>query len=67
MIKVCTFSKYYDDIIDFLQENNIDYTSEECLIRCDLCHTHPFVKIDKSFISDENINIFYKKLLQSLK
>ena len=56
------FNKYHDEIVNFLQENNTSFSSEECLLRCDLCHTGAFVKIDSVFIFDKNIDLFLEKL-----
>lgn len=62
MIKICMFNKYHDEIVTFLQENNTNFSSEECLLRCDLCHTGAFVKMDSAFIFDKNIDVLLEKL-----
>jgi uncharacterized protein YuzB (UPF0349 family) len=62
MIKVCKFNKYHDEIVNFLEKNNANFSSEECLLRCDLCHSGAFVKMDSEFIFDENVDTFLGKL-----
>ncbi|SUY47966.1 Uncharacterized protein conserved in bacteria [Clostridium putrefaciens] len=56
MIKVCAFSRYFEDISSALEKENMDFTSKECLLRCDLCRTVPFVMVYHEFIIGETID-----------
>lgn len=51
MIKLCAFSRYLDEIIVLLNKENIEFSSEECLRRCDLCMTVPFARVNDEFIT----------------
>jgi uncharacterized protein YuzB (UPF0349 family) len=54
MIKLCKFNSFHVEVSDFLENNNIEYSIEECLGRCDLCHSGAFIQIDEDYISAEN-------------
>jgi uncharacterized protein YuzB (UPF0349 family) len=66
MVKVCQFSRFIDELTKALEENNIEYTSKECIGRCDLCMKVPFVQKDHEFIYDESIDKLIKKLVGQL-
>ncbi len=62
MVKVCKFTDCYDELIEALNDNNIEYIDDECLGRCDLYHSTAFVQIDDDFISDDNIDDLILKI-----
>ncbi|MBB6215477.1 uncharacterized protein YuzB (UPF0349 family) [Anaerosolibacter carboniphilus] len=63
MIKVCKFTDCHDELVRALEENNILFTDEECLQRCDLCHSCAFVKKDEEYIHADDV----KELIEILK
>ncbi|MBU5592005.1 YuzB family protein [Clostridium sp. MSJ-4] len=62
MIRLCAFSKYADDIISLLEKENLEFTLEECLLRCDLCRSIPFVRVGNEFITSDTIEGLIHKL-----
>lgn len=62
MVKVCQFSRFIEELSKALEDNGIEYTSHECLGRCDLCMKVPFVRADHEFISDESVDGLLRKL-----
>lgn len=62
MVRVCTFSRFVEELSKALEDNSIEYTSDECLGRCDLCMKVPFVRIGHEFIYDESIEGLLRKL-----
>ncbi|MBU3209904.1 DUF1450 domain-containing protein [Clostridium algidicarnis] len=66
MIKVCTFSRYFEDMSSALEKENIDFTSKECLLRCDLCRTVPFVMVDHEFIIGETLDDLISNIKEKL-
>lgn len=62
MIKICSNNDYYDEVSEYLFSKGIDFNSENCLGRCDLCHSGAFVQHDEEFIAAENATILIIKL-----
>ncbi|WP_055669250.1 DUF1450 domain-containing protein [Desnuesiella massiliensis] len=62
MIKICTFSRYSEELSKALLEKGQEFSNEECLGRCDLCMKMPFVKIDHEFITGETVEDLVRKL-----
>jgi uncharacterized protein YuzB (UPF0349 family) len=56
LIKVCKFTDCYDELVQALKGNNILFTDEECVKRCDLCHSCAFVQKDGEYIQADNVN-----------
>lgn len=54
MVKLCKHNKYTSEVSAFLSENAIEHIVENCLDRCDLCHTGAFIKQGDIFISGNN-------------
>lgn len=62
MIKICSNNEYYNEVSEYLSNKDIDFNSEECLGRCDLCHSGAFVQYKEGFIADENVELLILKL-----
>jgi uncharacterized protein YuzB (UPF0349 family) len=62
MVSICQFSRFIEELSKALDNKNIEYTSKECLGRCDLCMKVPFVRIGHEFISDETVEGLISKL-----
>jgi uncharacterized protein YuzB (UPF0349 family) len=62
MVKVCKFTNCFNELTSALDDAGIDYSTEECLGRCDLCHSTAFVQKDDEFISDDKIDILINKI-----
>ena len=56
LIKVCKFTDCHDELVQALNENSILFTDEECLGRCDLCHSCAFVQRNGEYIQATNVN-----------
>lgn len=56
MIRICKFTDCYDELVLALKENNILFTDEECLGRCDLWHSCAFVQKEEEYIQADNVN-----------
>ena len=62
MIKICNYNEYYNEVSEYLSNKGIDFDSEECLGRCDLCHSGAFVQYNEEFIADKNAELLILKL-----
>lgn len=62
MIRICKFNSHVNEISDFLKTRNIDFIIEECLGRCDLCHSGAFVEKDGEFISASTPDLLIENL-----
>lgn len=51
MIKLCKFNSYHEEVSSFLIKKGVGHTIEECLDRCDLCHSGAFIQIGSEYIA----------------
>ena len=63
MMEICKFTVYFDELTAALEENGMEYSVQECLGRCDLCHSTAFVKKGEEYISAENVEQLMDKLM----
>jgi uncharacterized protein YuzB (UPF0349 family) len=62
MIKICSNNKYSNEVSEYLFNKDIEINSEECLCRCDLCHSGAFVQYNEELIAAENVKSLILKL-----
>lgn len=62
MIKLCKFNSYHEEVSNFLIEKVVEHTIEECLGRCDLCHSGAFIQIGDDYIAAEDGKSLIEKI-----
>ncbi|GAB6189612.1 hypothetical protein JCM30566_13530 [Marinitoga arctica] len=50
MIKVCKNNKGIEEFIEYLKKKNIEYSIENCLDECKICHSKLFFKKNEDTI-----------------
>lgn len=62
MIKLCKFNSYQEEVSNYLTGRGLGHSIDECLGRCDLCHSGAFVQVGEDYITAENGAALIEKL-----
>ncbi|WP_165973991.1 DUF1450 domain-containing protein [Marinitoga lauensis] len=62
MIQLCKNNKGVEKIIEYLENNDIEYFVANCLDECNICHSKVFVKKDEEIIAEETVEELLNKI-----
>ncbi|KLO22441.1 DUF1450 domain-containing protein [Marinitoga sp. 1155] len=62
MLQFCKNNNGVEKVVEYLEKKNIEYSIENCLDECAICHSKVFVKKDGEVISEDTVEELIKKI-----